>query len=341
MFSEGRSLFQGIGLRNTGIVPSPWNEKVVSGHFQAQSPPWVLCESPQGVVLKLSGGQHASPQKFEAGAAIHGALQQLEPVNLSFDLALAPGELECRQVRNPSTEFSDQAPGTIAIIQLPREPQFQQPKTDLPCRGTPGPHCLRMADQLGLIYQDSKFAALFPARGQPAEAPARLALITVLQFVEGLSDRQAADAVRGRIDWKYLLGLELTDPGFNFSVLSEFRARLIPGEADLWLLDGLLTRLESLDLIKRRGRQRTDSTHVLAAVRGLNRLERVGETLRAALNSLAVVAPDWLQAQAPKAWYERYSHRVKNSQDRGGSPGTGGGHRGRWGATSASRGGGH
>jgi transposase len=189
----------------------------------------------------------------------------------------------------------------------------------------------RMADQLGLIYQDSKFAALFPARGQPAEAPARLALITVLQFVEGLSDRQAADAVRGRIDWKYLLGLELTDPGFNFSVLSEFRARLISGEADLWLLDGLLTRLESLDLIKRRGRQRTDSTHVLAAVRGLNRLERVSETLRATLNSLAVVAPDWLQAQAPKAWYERYSHRVKNSQDRGGSPGTGGGHRGRWG----------
>ena len=79
-------------------------------------------------------------------------------------------------------------------------------------------------------------------------------------------------------------------------------------------LDILLTRLQDLDLIKVRGRQRTDSTHVLAAVRDLNRLERVGETLRAALNSVAVVAPDWLQMDAPSAWYERYGHRVENDR---------------------------
>src|SRR5512143_3986253 len=85
---------------------------------------------------------------------------------------------------------------------------------------------LRVIDALGALYRDEQFADLFPPRGQPALSPARLALATVLQFAEGLSDRQAADAVRGRIDWKYVLGLELTDPGFNFSVLSEFRTRL-------------------------------------------------------------------------------------------------------------------
>jgi hypothetical protein len=141
---------------------------------------------------------------------------------------------------------------------------------------------------------------------------AKVRLVTVLQFVEGLSDRQAADAVRGRIDWKSVLGLELTDPGFNFSVLSEFRARLLAGKDEAMLLNTLLVRLQDQGLVKARGRQRTDSTHVLAAVRGLNRLERVGETLRAALNSLAVAAPEWLQAHAPQEWYERYGQRVEN-----------------------------
>jgi transposase len=176
-------------------------------------------------------------------------------------------------------------------------------------RGTP---CLLIADALGAIYKDSQFAELFPRRGQPAEAPGRLALATVLQYMEGLSDRQAADAVRGRIDWKYALGLSLTDPGFDHTVLSEFRSRLVEGEAERLLLDTLLRDLRQRGLIKARGRQRTDSTHVLADVRKLNRLERVGETLRATLNEIAMIAPDWLQALAPAEWYERYSRRVEN-----------------------------
>jgi transposase len=150
---------------------------------------------------------------------------------------------------------------------------------------------LHVAAALGPLFQDQQFTALFPQRGQPAEAPARLALATLLQFAEGLSDRQAADAVRGRIDWKYALALELTHPGFDHTVLSEFRSRLVEGQAERLLLDAVLTRCQELGLLKKRGRQRTDSTHVLAAVRVLNRLERVGETLRAALNALAVVAP--------------------------------------------------
>src|SRR5438552_17257953 len=106
-----------------------------------------------------------------------------------------------------------------------------------------GNRYMQMHDALGSIYSDGQFAALFSQTGQPAEAPARLALVLVLQFAEGLSDRQAADAVRGRIDWKYALALELTDPGFDASVLSEFGTRLIEGGADHLLLDPPLRRL--------------------------------------------------------------------------------------------------
>ena len=173
-----------------------------------------------------------------------------------------------------------------------------------------GHPCLRLRDSLGTIYDDTRFVALFPPRGRPAEAPWRLALVTVLQFAEGLTDRQAADAVRDRLAWKYLLGLELTDTGFHFSILGDFRARLVGGGAEQVLLDALLERCKAVGLVKARGKQRTDSTHVLAAVRALNRVECVGETLRHALNALAVVAPEWLRAQAADDWYERYGARI-------------------------------
>ena len=170
---------------------------------------------------------------------------------------------------------------------------------------------LRLRDQLGTIYQDELFAALYPERGQPAAASWRLALVSVLQFLEDLPDRQAADAVRGRIDWKYALSLDLTDPGFDYSVLSEFRGRLVEGEQETLLLDTLLVRLKEAGLVKSGGRQRTDSTHVLAAIRGLNRLETIGETLRAALNSLAEAAPAWLTKRITADWFERYGRRVE------------------------------
>jgi transposase len=173
---------------------------------------------------------------------------------------------------------------------------------------------LTFRDALGTIFQDEDFAALFPASGQPGLPPWRLALVTILQFREQLSDRQAAEAVRARIDWKYLLGLELDHPGFDFSVLSEFRDRLLAGSAEALLLDKLLERCRTLGLLKARGQQRTDSTHVLAAIRVLSRLELVAETLRAALNELAIVVPDWLQRLAPLEWYERYGKRIEDTR---------------------------
>src|ERR687886_59766 len=173
---------------------------------------------------------------------------------------------------------------------------------------------LTLRDQLGTIFQDEDFATLFPAWGYPGLPPWQLALVTILQFRENLADRQAAEAVRARIDWKYLLSLELTDPGFDFSVLSEFRDRLLAGSAEEVLLAKLLERCRALGLLKARGQQRTDSTHVLAAIRVLNRLELVAETLRATLNTLATVAPDWLQDLAPLAWYERYGRRIEDTR---------------------------
>src|SRR3954469_2309554 len=143
-------------------------------------------------------------------------------------------------------------------------------------------------------------------------SPWRLALVTVLQFLEQLSDRQAAEAVRSRIDWKYALGLELTDPGFHFSVLAEFRARLVDGQSKHLLLDTMLERFQQRGLLRARGKQRTDSTYVLAAVRDLHLLELVGETLRATLDDLAAVVPEWLRGIAQPVWFERYAHRVED-----------------------------
>ncbi len=170
---------------------------------------------------------------------------------------------------------------------------------------------MRIRDHLGPIYTDAQFTALFPHDGQPALSPGRLALVSILQFAEGLSDRQAADAVRSRIEWKYALALKLDDPGFDASVLSEFRSRLLAGGAEMQLFETLLILLREQGFLKARGKQRTDSTHVLAAVVTLNRLECVGETLRHALNVLATVAPDWLGAQVPVLWYERYARRFE------------------------------
>ncbi len=175
-----------------------------------------------------------------------------------------------------------------------------------------GTLAMRLRDTLGGLYEDEQFAALYPVEGQPAYAPWRLAVVTVLQYAENLTDRQAANAVRERIDWKYSLGLELTDQGFDFSLLSEFRLRLVESQQETLLLDRLLEVCKQRGWLKAGGKQRTDSAHVLARVRSLSNLECVGETLRAALDDLAALAPEWLVRQISPDWFERYSHRVEN-----------------------------
>lgn len=169
---------------------------------------------------------------------------------------------------------------------------------------------MKMRDELGVFYTDENFTALFPNNGQPALAPWRLALITIMQFAEGLSDRQTADAVRARIDWKYALALELDDIGFDFSVLSEFRSRLVAGQAEQLLFETMLTHFKAKDLMQAGGKQRSDSTHVLAKIRALNRVQCFHETLRATLNVLAVVAPQWLADKTSTEWHQRYDKHL-------------------------------
>jgi transposase len=173
---------------------------------------------------------------------------------------------------------------------------------------------LRVADELEALFTDDAFLALFPTHGQPAQPPWQLALVTILQFAEGLSDRQAVNAVRGRLDWTYVLRLELTDPGFDASVLSEFRGRLLAGSAASLLFDTWLTWCRDRQLVKARGRQRTDATHILAAVRALNRIEVVGEAMRHGLSTLAVVAPEWLRAVSHPDGWDRYARRAEDDR---------------------------
>jgi transposase len=174
-----------------------------------------------------------------------------------------------------------------------------------------GTLAMHLRDALGSIYQDADFADLFPKRGRAAEAPWRLALVTVLQALENLSDRQAAEMVRGRLDWKYALSLSLDDAGFDASILTDFRQRLLDHEAQDRLLEPILQVCRQHGWLKAGGKQRTDSTWVIANVRGLSSLESVGESLRAALNEIAEVEPDWLLGVVSPEWFDRYVHRFE------------------------------
>ena len=175
-----------------------------------------------------------------------------------------------------------------------------------------GNNYMTMRDQLALWYKDSDYAYLFSShQGQPALSPGRLNLVIIMQYAEGLSDRQTVEAVASRIDWKYALGLALTAPSFHASVLSDYRQRLLDHGAEGQLFEQMLSQFQGQGLLTSRGQQRTDSTHVLAAIRSLNRLECIGETLRQALNRLATVDPDWLRAQVRPDWFERYGPRFE------------------------------
>jgi transposase len=174
-----------------------------------------------------------------------------------------------------------------------------------------GSLAIRLRNDLGPIFQDTDFIGMFGVRGKPGIAPSLLMLVTVLQFVEQLTDRQAVASVAGRIDWKYALGLELDDPGFDNSVLAEFRARLVRNDLARLSFDRLLERCRELGLVKAGGKQRTDSTHVIAAVRDLNGMELAGETVRALVEALATVAPEFLAETVEiEEWARRYGPPV-------------------------------
>lgn len=170
---------------------------------------------------------------------------------------------------------------------------------------------LTLRDEYGPLFKDEDFADLFSWKGEEGVPAPYLGTVIVLQYAEGWSDRQAADQVRSRIDWKYLLGVEITYAGFDHSVLSRFRDRLLEAGAEERLFELPLQRMREQGLVRGRGTQRTDSTHVLAQIRTLNRLELAGETMRQALNEVAILAPEWLSSWAPPEWFERYGVRIE------------------------------
>ena len=173
---------------------------------------------------------------------------------------------------------------------------------------------MAIRDHLPQVFSDEDFEGLYPRLGQPGYSPWRLILVCIFQFMENLSDRQAAQAVSSRIDWKYALSLPLSDPGFDFSILSEFRKRLVDAEIQDFALQQVLDFCKREGYTKTNSKQRTDSTHVLARIRRLNRLTLVGETVRAALNELAELHPEWLLGIMPLEWARRYVHRVEETR---------------------------
>ena len=174
-----------------------------------------------------------------------------------------------------------------------------------------GSQAMHLRDALGPIYQDVDFAHLFPERRRAAEAPWRLAMVTILQAIENLSDRQAAEMVRVRLDWKYALSLPMDDEGFDASSLMDFRQRLLEHHAEDLLLEPILRVCREQGLLKAGGKQRTDATTVLATVGRLSSLESVWETLRALLNELAEQDGEWLLSVITPDWFDLYVYRFE------------------------------
>ncbi|MFD7560493.1 transposase [Streptomyces sp. NPDC059835] len=168
-----------------------------------------------------------------------------------------------------------------------------------------------MRDRLDGLWRDEDLTDWYPRDGRPGLSPAQLATVCVLQFLLGLSDRQAAEAVRCRIDFKYAMAMELDDPGFHHSVLADFRDRLAEGDRADRLLGLVLARLKEAGLVRERTTQRTDSTHILAAVRDLTRLELITEAVRAALEEVAGTAPHLLDELVDEDWGRRYGRPVR------------------------------
>jgi transposase len=178
-------------------------------------------------------------------------------------------------------------------------------------RGRRVPLAVAVRDRFGELFADAEFAGAFAVTGPRGWSPGRLALVTVLQMAENLTDRQAAEAVRDRLSWAYALGLDLADAGFDHTVLSEFRSRVVAHHLEAKVLDLLLVRLTEMGLVGAGGKQRTDSTAVIAAVRDVNRLELAGESVRAAVEALSAAAPDWLaQVIDVPGWSRRYGRRI-------------------------------
>ena len=171
---------------------------------------------------------------------------------------------------------------------------------------------MQIRDELTEMFNDEMFSDLYSSQGRSAVSPSKLVLVLIMQYMADYSDRQAIEAVRDKISWKYVLGMKLTDKGFDHSVLSDFRKRLIEHNALEQIFNRVLNCLSDKGLLTGKTKQRTDATHVLASIRNLNRIELVGDTMRVTLNRIAQVDPSWLESIMPMAWIDRYGQRFND-----------------------------
>lgn len=193
--------------------------------------------------------------------------------------------------------------------------EYKQQNQEIPARTVAvakkvfkkGNRYVKVRDELGIVFANEKFKHLFSHQGRAAEAPGNLAIILVMQHLEGLSDREAAEQVGARIDWKYMLGLELEEEGIRHQILGEFRQRLVAGESTDLLLDEILKRFREKGWLKESKKQRTDATYIVSAARRLKRIELVWEALSKALEMCALQAPRWLEKQINARWVKQYA----------------------------------
>jgi transposase len=162
-----------------------------------------------------------------------------------------------------------------------------------------------------LFPEESVFDAFHDTAGRGVIPRLLLALVTVLQMMERVPDRTAADFVVSRLDWKYALHLPLGFTGFHFTNLNHWRALLEKKQDERVFFDELVHKLQAAGLIKNRGKMRTDSTHILAVVQRLGQMELVSETVRLALRATTEVASDWVEQTVPGDLQERYSERQR------------------------------
>jgi transposase len=160
-----------------------------------------------------------------------------------------------------------------------------------------------------LFPAEDTFAGLYDTGGRGAIPPLLMSLVTVFQMWENVPDRAAAEWVVSRIDWKYALHLPLGYAGFHFTDLYAFRQRLLEHEQERYVFEQCLGKLKALGVLRKRGKMRSDSTHILGVVQRLSQFELVAESLRVAVRAVVVADATWAERTLPATWRETYSHR--------------------------------
>jgi len=171
-----------------------------------------------------------------------------------------------------------------------------------------------IGDQLFSFLPEEELTSMYAPGGRSSINPILLSFVTIFQYLEDIPDRVAALWVKTRLDWKYALHLPLDDGGFHYADLCNFRKRLLLHGKESLIFEELLRKIEALGFLKKRGYQRTDSTHVLAVVRQLSRLENLSEGLRMALKAVEQADAAFYQAKLPALYREHWSKPLNDYQ---------------------------